>query len=77
MHKRKARKAVEASVERHYSVKEVAELLGVGETIVREYITVGRQTKGTEGIYPAYRFSPRIIRVPASAIHVFRENCKL
>jgi len=58
-------------VEKHYTVDEVAELLGVVPRTVKRFIQRGQQTAGREGIYPVVRLSQTLLRIPASVVNQF------
>ncbi len=77
MKRRAKRRSKETVVDRQYSVNEVADILGVGKTTVKELVAEGRQTQGRDGLFPTYIISSRVMRIPASAINAFLERCIL
>lgn len=58
-------------VEKHYTAAEVAELLGVTERTVWNYVELGERTKGKDGIYPVVKLSFKVVRIPARAVNKF------
>lgn len=60
-----------SEVEKHYSVTELAELLGVAERTVWNYIARGEKSQGKDGIYPVVKLSHKVVRVPARAVNKF------
>jgi predicted transcriptional regulator len=58
-------------VEKHYTAAEVAELLGVTERTIWNYVDKGESTKGKEGIYPIVKLSHKVVRIPARALQKF------
>lgn len=59
------------SVEQHYRVGELAELLGVSVDFVSSLVTTGSVSRGKDGLWPAYALSPRVTVVPASAVAMY------
>lgn len=60
-------------VEQHYAAGEVAELLGVTERTVRNYVEAYETTGGREGLGPTVKLSHKVVRIPASAVNRFLE----
>lgn len=58
-------------VEKHYTVREVAALLGVTPRTIWNYVEQGEKTKGKDGIYPVVKLSFKVVRVPARAVQKF------
>lgn len=56
-------------VEKHYSAAEVADLLGISERTVWNYVDRGEQTRGKDGIYPVVKLSHKVVRIPARAVN--------
>lgn len=54
-------------VEQQYSYEQVAELLSIGESTVREYVRNGKIT-------PIFKISHKNVRIPASAVNRFLES---
>lgn len=61
-------------VEKHYSVQEIAELLGVTVRTVWNYIDVGTRSGGKDGIHPVIKLSHKATRIPARAVNRFLES---
>lgn len=59
------------SVEKHYSVESLAELLEVAERSVENYIEAYETSGGREGIGPVVKISHKVKRIPASAVNRF------
>lgn len=59
------------SVEQHYSVEALAEILGVAARTVWNYVETYEQTAGREGIGPVVKISHKVVRIPASAVNRF------
>lgn len=60
-----------SEVEKHYTAAEVAELLGVTERTVWNYVDLGERTSGKDGIYPVVKLSYKAVRIPARAVNKF------
>jgi predicted transcriptional regulator len=60
-----------SEVEKHYTASEVAELLGVSERSVWNYVDKGETTKGKDGIFPVVKLSHKVVRIPARAVNKF------
>lgn len=58
-------------VEKHYTAAEVAQLLGVSERSVWNYVEKGERTKGKDGIFPTIKLSHKVVRIPARAVNKF------
>jgi predicted transcriptional regulator len=58
-------------VEKHYTAAEVAELLGVTQRTVWNYVDKGERSQGKDGIYPVVKLSHKVVRIPARAINRF------
>ena len=58
-------------IEQQYSVSEVAKLLGIGPATVWRYVQDGKRTDGLDGIWPVYKLSHKVVRIPAGAVHRF------
>jgi predicted transcriptional regulator len=58
-------------VEKHYTAAEVAQLLGVTERTVWNYVEEGKTTKGKSGIYPVVKLSHKVVRIPARSLNKF------
>ncbi len=67
---------VKRSLEQHYSVPEVAALLGVDESTVWRQLKLYRETEGEHGIGPAFTLGHRLTRVPASGVNRYLEAHK-
>lgn len=61
-----------APLEATYSLAEVREHLGIGETALHELLYLGKRCKGVHplkgGLFPTFKLSHKKRRVPASAI---------
>lgn len=58
-------------VEKHYTAADVAELLGVTQRTVWNYVELGETTQGKDGIYPVVKLSHKVVRIPARAVNKF------
>lgn len=63
------------TVEPHYSVARLAELLEVSEATVETYIRRGETTQGRDGIFPVRRLSFKCLRIPASSVNQWLKTC--
>lgn len=59
------------SVEQHYSVEALAEILEVAPRSVANYIELYEISGGREGIGPVVKISHKVMRIPASAVNRF------
>lgn len=62
------------STEQQYSYAEAAKLLGVSYSTVRALVNEGLRTGGKAGIFPIYKLSHKLVRIPASAINRYLES---
>lgn len=60
-----------SEVEKHYTVQEIAALLGVTPRTIWNYVEQGERTQGKDGIYPVVKLSFKVVRVPARAVNKF------
>lgn len=60
-----------SEVEKHYTAAEVAQLLGVTERTVWNYVERGERTTGKDGIFPVVKLSHKVVRIPARAVNRF------
>ncbi len=65
------------SVEPHYSVERLAELLEVSERTIENYIELGVSSSGRDGIFPVRRLSFKTMRIPASSVNRFLKACTI
>jgi transposase len=65
------------TVEPHYSVETLAELLEVDQRAVERYIALGKSSNGREGIHPVCRLSFKTMRIPASSVNRFLQRCTI
>lgn len=65
------------TVEPHYSVERLADLLEVSERTIENYIDQGANTGGREGIFPVRRLSFKTMRIPASSVNRFLKACTI
>lgn len=65
------------TVEPHYSVESLAELLEVSQRTIENYIELGATTSGREGIFPVRKFSFKTMRIPASSVNRFLNACTI
>lgn len=63
-----------STLERHYTPREVAELLSVHPDTIYRAIRRGRATRGRDGIWPVVVLSRSDYRVPASAAARYLER---
>lgn len=64
-----------SELEKHYSPGEVAQLLGVTERTVWNYIALGTSTRGKSGIYPVVKLSHKVTRIPTRAVNRYLKSC--
>jgi len=57
------------SVEPHYSVESLAELLEVTERTIWNYLELYEKSAGREGIGPYVKISNKVVRIPASSVN--------
>lgn len=58
-------------IEKQYTAAEVADLLGVTERTVWNYVERGETSRGKDGIYPVVKLSHKVVRLPASSVNRF------
>lgn len=63
-----------SEVEKHYTAAEVAELLGVTERTVWNYVAAGERSRGKDGIFPTVKLSHKVVRIPARAVNKFLKS---
>lgn len=65
------------TVEPHYSVEKVAELLMLTPRQIERYIELGNTTNGREGIHPVCKLSFKTMRIPSSSVNRFLQRCTI
>lgn len=61
--------------EQHYTREQAAALLSMSVKFIDSQIRIGRQTAGRAGIFPVFKASRKLLRIPASSLNEYcRKN---